>query len=298
MSSRDMPAMRTMTWIPDVRSGWEWRHFDEWIAMLGSGTIGTIGFDLMTAPLFESVERSLAGKFTLAAGDAIAATARGTHRPREISIIRTGASVAGAAAAAFLAAWDGGADIESAALGGERMARDLAAQDVRTLVSRNGGRSLQPYRARFDDRPAKLVGYVAVKYLGYWAEVFVSSGAGAAAAAARNSLTSMLSQVHPDVPLDRLAAAAMAKLADWHPHPALGGSFGHRIGLSPCEGERIAEGVAGTIRPGTTYALRAGACNADIGGAIASAMVVMGPDGKMEILARSPEPDTIVLRRP
>src|ERR1700692_3589528 len=37
MSTRDVPAMRTMTWIADVHSGWgaEWeKAFDPWIAQI------------------------------------------------------------------------------------------------------------------------------------------------------------------------------------------------------------------------------------------------------------------------
>jgi len=170
----------------------------------------------------------------------------------------------------------------------------MAAQDVRTLVSRNGGRSLEPYRARFDDRPAQLLGYVAVKYLGYWAEVFVGSGAGADAAQARRSLAAMLSELRPGVSVERLAAVASSGLAGWNPHPALSGTFGHRIGLSPCEGEVIRDGAVGTIQAGTAYALRAAAWDADAGGAIASAMVVVAPNGGVDILARSPDQSATV----
>jgi Xaa-Pro aminopeptidase len=294
MSSRDVPAMRTMTWIRDVHSGWEWQWFDEWIATLGSGTIGTIGFELMTPLLFGSVERSIAGKLTLTEADDLAAIARASQRPREIAVIRAAAAAATAAGAAFLEGWRRSADVETAALGAERIARSMAAQDVRTLVSRNGGRSLEPYRARFDDRPAQLLGYVAVKYLGYWAEVFVGSGAGADAVQARRALDAMLAELRPGVSLEHLAAVARSGLAGWTPHPALSGTFGHRIGLSPCEGDVIRDGAIGTIQPGTAYALRAGAWDADAGGAIASAMVVVVPNGRVDILARSPDPSAAV----
>jgi Xaa-Pro aminopeptidase len=289
MSSRDVPAMRTMTWIADVRSGWEWQWFDEWIATLGGGTIGTIGFELMTPLLFGSVERSIAGKLALTEADDLAAMARASQRPREIAVIRAAAAAATAAGAAFLEGWQRGADVETAALAAERIARGMAAQDVRTLVSRNGGRSLEPYRARFDDRPAQLLGHVAVKYLGYWAELFVGSGVGAAAAQARRALDAMLAELRPGASLEHLAAVARSGLAGWTPHPALSGTFGHRIGLSPCEGDVIRDGAIGTIQPGTAYALRAGAWDADAGGAIASAMAVSAANGRVDILARSPD---------
>src|SRR5580704_2287661 len=64
MSTRDLPAMRTLTWIADVRSGmgpeWE-RSFDPWIESLKSerrAELGTLGFDIMAPVLHQSVQRS------------------------------------------------------------------------------------------------------------------------------------------------------------------------------------------------------------------------------------------------
>ena len=171
MSSRDIPAMRTMTWVPDVKTGWEWRWFDEWVATLGEGgVLGTMGLDLMTPLPFGSVQKTLGERFTLEAADDLVDGARAVHRPREIAILREAAGIAKAAAGALKAAWARGEDLETAALAGERMARERAVHDVRTLVSRDGGHTFQPYAARFEDRPEHLLAYVAVKYFGYWAD--------------------------------------------------------------------------------------------------------------------------------
>ena len=52
MSSRDVPAMKLMTWIADVVSGWNWESaFDPWLARIASEgpiDIGSIGFELAT----------------------------------------------------------------------------------------------------------------------------------------------------------------------------------------------------------------------------------------------------------
>src|SRR6202047_4719702 len=67
MSSRDMPAQRLMTWIPDVMSAWTWESaFDPWLAGLGADAprnIGTVRFDLMRPPLMASIEKSLGNRF-------------------------------------------------------------------------------------------------------------------------------------------------------------------------------------------------------------------------------------------
>ena len=155
MSSRDMPAQRLMTWIPDVMSAWTWDSvFDPWLAGLGADApqnIGTVRFDLMRPPLMASLEKSLGNRFRLVAADA-EVRARPT-RPRELSLIRDACGVVRAGAAAFMQAWRDGQGIEAAALAGERSARALAAQDVRTLVSFDGGRTLAPFRGAFEPKP-------------------------------------------------------------------------------------------------------------------------------------------------
>ena len=142
-----------MTWVPDVKSGWEWKWFDEFCAKLPSGTLATIGFDLITPVLFGQVEKTVTGRFALVEADQIAADARSVHRPREIALIRAASELASAAANRIAERWRADDDVETAALSGERVARDMAAQDVRTLVSRDGGRTLEPYSALFDTRP-------------------------------------------------------------------------------------------------------------------------------------------------
>jgi Xaa-Pro aminopeptidase len=136
MSSRDMPAMRTLTWIADVKSGWEWKWFDEFCARPPAlGTLATIGFDLMTPLLFGQVENTIAGRFDLVKADEIVAQARSVHRPREITLIRAASELTSAAAKRIAERWRAGDDVETAAVSGEGVAREMAAQDVRTLVS-------------------------------------------------------------------------------------------------------------------------------------------------------------------
>src|SRR5205823_4361951 len=96
MSPRDVPAMRLMTWIADVHSGWNWASvFDPWLAKLdseGAANIGTVGFDMMRPPLLASLQQSLGNRFHLQNGDAKVAAWR-TARPRALSLIRAAASL-------------------------------------------------------------------------------------------------------------------------------------------------------------------------------------------------------------
>jgi Xaa-Pro aminopeptidase len=287
MSSRDMPAMRTMTWLPDVKSGWEWRWFDEWLAtMPDGGTIGAIGFELMTPMLFGSVSLSIGERFQIEEADDVLDAARLTHRPREAALIREAAQTTRAAQAAIVAAWRNGTDIERAALAGERSARSAAAQDVRTLVSRDGGLTLQPYAARFDDRPASLLAYVAVKHLGYWCEAFAAPDAPAALqAACEASLDSLIAGLRPGASLSALAANAQTALGGRALHPVLSGRFGRRIGLSLNEGCDITLEGLGVVQPGVVYALHAGAVEGGAG--CVSCATVLVREGANEVIFRS-----------
>ncbi len=296
MSSRDMPAQRLMTWIPEVMSAWTWESvFDPWLAALGADApkdigpvnIGTVRFDLMRPPLMASLEKSLGNRFRLVAADA-QVRARAT-RPRELSLIRDACRVARAGGAAFLQAWRDGDGIEAAALAGERRARALAAQDVRTLVSFDGGRTLAPFRGAFEPKSASmpLLGYIAVKHRGYWAESFVSAAEppGDIHERALTGLAAALRDAAPGVSAADLHAKAIAPLGAHPLHPVLGGSVGRRIGFSSNEGGELRRDARHVLAAGDVYALHVGLSDPHAGGAIASAMVAITPTG--EVLLQS-----------
>ena len=287
MSSRDVPAMRRMTWLTDVRTGWEWKWFDSWVESANAGRSATIGFDFMSAVLFNSIRKSVSDKLVLENADRAFAPLRNIHRPREIALIKKSASICSAAAERMLEAYDGGADVERATLAGERLARGMAAQDVRTLVSRNGGLTLEPFRGKFDDRPKQLLAYIGVKYLGYWSEAFVSSKS-LPWHYAKRSLDAMILEAKVGIPLARLAEKGRLALGEEQMHPIINGDFGARIGLSSDEGERIATGTADCLRPNIAYSLHTGCLMQTHGGAILSATIIAKIDGTIETLMSSP----------
>jgi Xaa-Pro aminopeptidase len=291
MSSRDMPAQRLMTWIPDVLSAWTWESvFAPWLAGLGgdaAADIGTVRFDLMRPPLLASIEKSLGNRFRLVAADA-QVRARAT-RPRELSLIRDACAVVRAGTDAFMQAWRDGMGVEAAALAGERRARALAAQDVRTLVSFDGGRTLAPFRGAFAPKAAPLLGYIAVKHRGYWAESFVSAETpGDVHRRAQAGLAAALSSAAAGVAAADLFARAIEPLGASSLHPVLGGSVGRRIGVSSDEGGALTADARHVLAAGDVYALHVGSSDPQAGGAVASAMVAITPKG-CEVLVRSPQ---------
>src|SRR5580692_1152979 len=261
MSTRDLPAMRTLTWIADVRSGMgpEWVNaFDPWFERFKGDQaqkLGTLSFDIMAPVLQAAVRRSLGERFVLQRADDVVAIPARRKRPRELTMMRASCKLLEAAAKIFAESWRGNHEPETAALDAERVARSLAAQDVRTLVSLDGGRTLVPFQGRFEKCAGLLVGYLAVKVLGYWADMFITVDDDSVADAAR----------HAEAALDAVIAKAVGALAPYRLHPALGGSIGHGIGLSLREGAEFLASGDGVLVEDGVYSLQFGAADAKAG---------------------------------
>jgi len=295
MSTRDLPAMRGLTWIADVRSGMgpEWtKAFDPWFEQLKTDQpleLGTLGFDLMAPVLVQAAHRSLGEHFTLLHADDILTAPPERKRPRELTMLRASGKLVESAAKRFVESWRKSGEPESAALDAERLARSLAAQDVRTLISLDGGRTLTPFAGRFEKIAGPLVGYVAVKLAGYWTDVFVTADENPSPAARRvaAALDALIAAVKPGTRAGDLFAVVAEALAPYSLHPALSGNAGHGIGLSLDEPpEFCADSETELVEDGV-YALQAGIADAEAGNAIVSAIVRNTASGA-EVLLRSP----------
>jgi Xaa-Pro aminopeptidase len=295
MSTRDLPAMRTLTWIADVRSGMgpEWVNaFDPWFESFKGDQaqkLGTIGFDIMAPVLYAAVRRSLGERFALQRADDVVAIPARRKRPRELTMIRAACKLVEAAAKTFVDSWRGSHEPETAALDAERVARSLAAQDVRTLVSLDGGRTLVPFQGRFEKCAGPLVGYLAVKVLGYWADMFVTVDDGSATSAAWHAeaaLEATIANMRPGMTASALHAEAIAALAPYKLHPVLGGSIGHGIGLSLHEGPEFQASADATLVEDGVYTVQVGAADPKAGNVLLSAIVRVAAKGT-EVLVRS-----------
>jgi Xaa-Pro aminopeptidase len=289
MSSRDIPAMKLMTWIADVLSGWQWEAgFDSWMARLSADQpidVGTVGFDFVQPRLLQSIERSLGDRVRLHDSAALARKER-PLRPRELSMVRDASAAVNTAARAVVQSWRNGHGAEKALIDGERAARNLAVHDVRTLVSLDGGRTLVPFRGEFAAQAKPLVCYIAVKAMGYWAESFVTLDASPRMqTAAEAGLDALLSKAKPGATAAQLHTAASVSLGSASLHPVLGASVGRRIGLSLNEGGELRAESQRALTAGDVYALHFGLRDASEG-AIVSAMVAITAKG-VQVLANS-----------
>jgi Xaa-Pro aminopeptidase len=296
MSTRDLPAMRGLTWIADVRSGMgpEWdKAFDPWFERLddqAAPQLGTLGFDLMAPVLHDAVRRSLGERLVLHRADDLVAVPPQCKRPRELTLLRASCALLQDAARVFADSWRESGEPETAALAAERAARSRAAQDVRTLISLDGGRTLSPFQGRFEKAAGPLGGYLAVKLMGYWADMFITIEDGAPSSARRRSeaaLDALIAAMRPGVRAGDLHAKALAALAPLPLQPALSGSVGHGIGLSLNEAPELCGGTDAPLVEDGVYALQVGIADADAGNALLSAIVRNAKNGA-EVLLRSP----------
>ena len=295
MSTRDLPAMRGLTWIADVRSGMgpEWvKAFDPWCERLKADQpveLGTLGFDLMAPVLQQAVRHSLGEHFTLRRADDILAIPPQRKRPRELTMLRASCQLVETAADRFVESWRNSGEPETAALDAERLARSLAAQDVRTLISLDGGRTLIPYAGRFEKIAGSLVGYLAVKLAGYWADLFVTveQRPSAALRHAAGALDAVIAAVQPGARAGDLFATAAEALGPYSLHPALNGRVGYSIGLSLDEPPHFRSGSEAALAEGGVYTLQVGIADPEAGHALLSAIVRNTPNGA-EVLLRSP----------
>jgi len=289
VSSRDVPAMKTMTWIEDVYSGWEWKWFGDWVGRVrgdGASRFGAVGFDLMPAGLLGDIRRDLGETAEIVEAGHVLGRSLETRRPRELMLIRSAAQIVNECAAIFVRGQRDGKPFETAALEAEGHARRQAAQDVRTLVSFDGGRNLEPFRGEFDATGTSATCYIAIKYMGFWTDAFISVGADQTKAIPVSAaLRSLIDETKPGVRFDALHSLAAGHLGSLELHPVIQGSFGHAIGLSPSVGPGIRAGETAEITAGAIYSLQVGTRDLD-GGCLASALVLARPDGA-EVLALS-----------
>jgi Xaa-Pro aminopeptidase len=146
-----------------------------------------------------------------------------------------------------------------------------------------------PFQGRFEKCAGPLLGYVAVKAMGYWADMFVTADDGSLTPAARHTeaaLDAIIATMRPGARTDALHATAVAALAPYQLHPVLGGSVGHGIGLSLHEGPEFQASSDAILVEDGIYALQVGVADAKAGNVLTSAIVRVAAKGP-EVLVRS-----------
>jgi Xaa-Pro aminopeptidase len=267
-ATRDLPAAAMLTWVKDV--GWYGnvdKALPEWIGALGPNPrIALAGLGSMRPAVHEKVTAHC--KPEDADGALLPLLRR--KRPRERQMLRQSAKILAETVAALE---------QDGLIAAERRARAGQAQAIRMLFSLDGGKTLKPFETPADLKGKPSAAYVAVRYLGYWSEAFVTLDKSAPArAAAHAALDAMLAAAKPGATGRDLARAAAPHMRGHAPHPMIGTRLGHAIGLSLDEAPVLAPESDGAIEAGGVYSLHMGLADA-----FASAMMM--PDNN-EILWR------------
>ncbi len=152
----------------------------------------------------------------------------------ELLTVREASLALDAAVKGIVDAWEAGAGVTDAILAGERAANARGAQDVRTLFSTNGGRTLQPFTTPVDTTVDPLQVYVAVRRFNYWAEGFlpISERRQPAADKARDVLRLVLSAIRTGTKTADVANLITAAVRPYRCHPVTERSFANLIGVA------------------------------------------------------------------
>lgn len=252
----------------------------DWARSLpAGGSLVLLGGEAMPLELHDSIGRALGGGAGLDNSDA-ALQARMRHKSaNELRAIRTGCAILDDAVTAFRNAARKGNTVTDCILAAEHVALQRGAEDVRSLFSLDGGRSLRPFDIPVAQSCDPLQAYFAVRADGYWAEAFVRAGTkeDTLGRKARMILETMLVEAKPGMSCSSLHQRSDAARGTLWPHPLTKDTLGSSIGLSLDEPPLLSRDCDAALEVGVVYSLRTGLISG--GGAVVSAMALMTEHG-------------------
>jgi hypothetical protein len=271
-----IPAAKPLTWVGNLlplRSAA--KTAAEWYATLPGGSgLMLIGGDAMPYAMRNEVVAALGLDVGVDDGTPIVRTLMRRKSPRELAAIQEASLILGEAIAALQQAKDQG--VSTAMLAAEHVAWRRGAQDVRSLFSLDGGRTLLPFDVPVSQAVDPLQVYLAVRHSGYWAEGFamLSGRPHAPLIAAEAALQAVLAEVAPGVTPAALSETIMTAMPAFGPHPVTVPSV-IGIGLSLQQDVAFDE----PLGVGEVLSLRAGVSDPQQGSAMVSAVVAVTESG-------------------
>jgi Xaa-Pro aminopeptidase len=268
-------AARPLTWIEDVAS-----MKDATAAITAGGTQRSlvVGTDYMPMALRRVITEAL--------GDASDATAQVWSHMRhkshyELDAIDAAVKATGAARKAMREALMSGGDMTDVILAGEHAANAGGAQDVRTLFSLDGGRTLRPFDLPTEQQADPLLAYLAIRRFNYWAECFplftTRSESTRLHEKAWAAMGSVLSAIKAGVATHEIGQLLAAAIVPYQAHPVIGHAFAQRMGLAL--DEPSCADIGASFEEGEVYSLRVGAVDEKRASLICSRMFLVEADG-------------------
>jgi Xaa-Pro aminopeptidase len=278
-----VPAAKPLTFVENLAPLREAaKAAAAWVRTLPAGDILLIGGDAMPTDMHRAFDQALGANRKIET-DATLRARMTIKRPRELHVLRAACATLEAAAQALRAASHNRESVTDCILLAEHAALQRGAQDVRSLFSLDGGRTLRPFDIPVAERCDPLQVYFAVRQSGYWADGFIRVAPVGDTLQAKigDVLDSMVAAAEPGLSCRDLARLIDAERSSFRLHPLADSAFGSSIGLALNEPPILARDSNGTLEPGAVYSLRAGLLDDAGAGAISSAIIAMtagGPD--------------------
>jgi Xaa-Pro aminopeptidase len=269
-------AARPLTWIEEVAS---MKDASAAIAAGGAGRRSLlVGADDMPLALRCAVTEALGA--SVADATAQVWSQMCCKSRYELDAIDAAVKMTGVARTAMREALMSGAGVTDVVLSGERAASVAGAQDVRTLFSLDGGRTLQPFDVPVQRQADPLLAYLAIRRFNYWAECFplftTRPELSALYEKAWEAMRSAASAIKAGVATQEIAQLIAAAIAPYRAHPAIGHAFAQRMGLALDEPSCD---IGASFEEGEVYSLRVGAVDDADTGIICSRMFIVQADG-------------------
>jgi Xaa-Pro aminopeptidase len=277
-------AARRLTWIEAVEP---LRDAGKAIARWLNDAIDTaerraalIGGDYMRSAFYKPFIESFGQANCFLDATPLLRTIMRQKSPTELGFIREGCAILEAVTKALAEASRSGMGITSAILEAERVANHLGAQDVRTLFSLDGGRTLRPFEKPIDSAVDPLQAYIAVRHAGYWTEgfVFLSAQEDLVLAKAAKALKSVIAKTTAGSKCSDLARLVAERIKPYGAHAITAEHIGNGIGLSLEEEPKLFPNSEEALVAGDVYTLRVGVSDGHEHHGIVSAMVAVHQD--------------------
>jgi hypothetical protein len=240
-----------------------------------------IGADYMPVAFRQTVTEAMdtSGPATNATAQVWAQMRRKSRH--ELEAIDAAYRLTGAARNAMREALLAGAGVTDVIVAGEAAAIAAGAQDIRTLFSQDGGRTLRPFVASLAQNIDQVLAYLAVRRFNYWAECFtlvtMRPEPRRLTEKAREAMRSALSAIKAGVATQAIAQQIATAMAGFRPHAVTARAFAQRMGLALDEPPFTI--VGDNFEAGEVYSLRIGALDEPRGGLICSRMFIVEGDG-------------------
>ena len=171
-----LPAAKPLTFISALAPLRDAaKSTSDWARGLADGSFVLLGGDAMPNHLRHTLDQALGIGARIENGDA-ALQAHMRHKsPREVQILRESCATLDVAITALRDAAYSNKCVTDCILIAEHAALRRGAQDVRSLFSLDGGRTLRPFDIPIAAPTDPLQAYVAVRHGGYWARLLSAS---------------------------------------------------------------------------------------------------------------------------